>query len=195
MFPCVTILLQHQSRTVLRRKDKMNSTVLGYVYEIVIFTFSWLLRIASPMSSALRSNFKLPWSFWDSRLAFAASLPFFPFQKSKMSIFLQKVGEKKDIAAQDRQVLDIFISISKRKNNYFWRFCKSLKQLEKHSCLKINGFFPNPFVTHGPPCTTGDPWTTAGKSHFRPPEIKPIRLPASWQTGTCWKEWIFHGII
>lgn len=181
MFPPVTILLQHQSRTVLRRKEIMNSTVLGYVYEIVIFTFSWLLRLTSPMSSSLSeatSNF--PGHFeiqcWPLQPRFFS----FHFRRVKCQISCKKVVEKKDIAAQDRQVLDIFISIGKRKKNYFWRFCKTLKQLGKHSYLKINGFFLNPFLTW----TIGDPWTTADPSHFRPSGIKPIRFSASWQTGT-----------
>lgn len=177
----MTILLQHQSRTVLRREDIMNSTVLGYVYEIVKFTFSWLLRITSPIwSSLLEATSNFPGHSEIQGWPLHPHFPSFHFRRVKCQISCKKVAEKKDDAAQDRQVHDIFISTGRKKRNYFWKFCKSLKQLGKYSSLEINGFFPNPFITDGPPWTIDDPWTTAGQSHFRPPGIKPIRLSASW---------------
>jgi len=94
----------------------MNSTLLGCVYEIVIFTSAWLQKFESHIPLFPRSYFKLSKSYWNSRLAFAVLFPLFPFQNSKGQISCKNLPAKTEVTVQDSQVLDIFILISKMKS-------------------------------------------------------------------------------
>lgn len=143
----------HQSRTVLKRKDVMNSAMLGYVYEIVIFTSFWLQKLMSPISPFfLEATSNFPGPFWNSTCPLQSHFPSFHFRKVKVKFPAKVIRKDRHYSAGQPSAWYLYFNQQEEKDeNSFWRFCKSLKQLARPDFLQIIGFLPNPLYNR---------WTT-----------------------------------